>query len=550
MKAPLFFLWLLMNNNKTALAWAGRCTIEIMDRTNIYYRPIWTCGRYNNKSQVAIYYNLIAGMSYFFESFSAMVIGEVLSAPRNGEIDLESISKNLNISMDSLLPFFVQLEQMGIVSSVYPTKEVIADYRRRVSEYNCRQTQTVELTTQEKLPYAISNAEQLYTEKAGGITSVMFELTYNCSEKCIHCYNEGAARNDEEKSERGEREELTFDDYKRLIDDLYEQGLIKVCLTGGDPFSKPFAWEIIDYLYNKGVAFDVFTNGQRIVNHVQRLADYYPRLVGISIYSGIAEVHDYITRIHGSWERSMSVVRQLSELGTPLNLKCCVMQPNVKSYYLVADIAKQYGAFPQFEISLTDSIEGDRCVSKYLRMTKEQLEIVLRDDNIPLYVGVEAPNYGGQPKPMNDSPCGAGEHSLCITPEGNVIPCCAFHTLFGNVKEHGILDVIQQSEELKYWNSLTLNDYEECGRYEYCAYCNLCPGNNFIEYGTPLKASEVNCYMAKSRYELANKLRQGDDPLKGKSVRERLSDLPDYKPIKIRKEMSLNFSDTKLKVGG
>ena len=283
-----------------------------MTDNNKYYRPVWTCGRYNEKVQAAIYYNLIAGMSYFFESYSAMVIGEILSVPRNGEMDIEQISKRLNIAMESLVPFFQQLEQMGIVSSVLPTDDIIADYRRRVSEYNCQQTQTVEKTTQEKLPYAISNAERLYTEKVGGVTSVMFELTYRCSEKCIHCYNEGATRNDDETSTRGDREELTLDEYKKLIDDLYEQGLVKVCLTGGDPFSKSFAWELIDYLYNKGIAFDVFTNGQRIVNDVERLANYYPRLVGVSIYSGIPEVHDYITRINGSWERSLSVVRQLS----------------------------------------------------------------------------------------------------------------------------------------------------------------------------------------------------------------------------------------------
>ncbi len=522
-----------------------------MTQTYKYYRPIWTCGRYNEKAQAAIYYNLIAGMSYFFESYSAMVIGEILAVPRNGMMELDTISKKLNIAMESLVPFFLQLEQMGIVSSVLPTDEIIADYRKRVSEYNCQQEQTVERTTQEKLPYAISNAEQMYTEKVGGITSVMFELTYRCSEKCIHCYNEGATRNDEEISTRGDREELTLDDYKRIIDELYEQGLIKVCLTGGDPFSKSFAWELIDYIYNKGIAFDVFTNGQRIVNDVERLANYYPRLVGVSIYSGIADVHDYITRIKGSWEKSMSVVRQLSALGVPMNIKCCVMRPNVKTYYLVADFAKQYGAAPQFEISLTDSIEGDRCVSKYLRMTKEQLEIVLRDDNIPLYVGKEAPNYGGQPKPMDQNPCGAGYNSFCITPEGNMIPCCSFHTLLGNLKANSIRNILNNSKELSYWRGLTLNDYEECGRYEYCAYCNLCPGNNFIEHGTPLKASEVNCFMAKTRYELAQKMMQGYDPLKGKTLRERLAELPDYVPMKIQREMSLNdYSDTRLKVGG
>lgn len=480
-----------------------------------------------------------------------MVIGEILTIPRNGEFSLETIATKLNIAMESLIPFFQQLEQMGIVSSVLPTDEIIADYRIRVSEYNCKQQQTVERTTQEKLPYAISNAEQMYTEKVGGITSVMFELTYRCSEKCIHCYNEGANRNDEEISTRGNREELMFDDYIRIINELYEQGLIKVCLTGGDPFSKSFAWDLIDYLYNKGIAFDVFTNGQGIVNDVERLADYYPRLVGVSIYSGIAEIHDYITRIKGSWEKSMAVVRQLSALGVPMNIKCCVMRPNVKSYYLVADIAKQYGAVPQFEISLTDSIEGDKCVSKYLRMTPEQLEIVLRDDNVPLYVGKEAPNFGGQPKPMNQNPCGAGENSFCITPEGNLIPCCTFHTVFGNLKRKALSDIISNSKELSYWRGLTLDDYEECGRYDYCAYCNLCPGNNFVEYGTPLKASEVNCYMAKARYELAQKIMHGYDPLNRKTLRERLAELPDYVPMKIQREMSLvDYSDTKLKVGG
>ena len=104
-----------------------------MKRTNIYYRPIWTCGRYNKEKRVAIYYNLIAGMSYFFESYSAMVIGEILSAPRNGTVDIDTIAKKLNIANESIVPFFQQLEQMGIVSSIFPGEEVIADYHRRVS---------------------------------------------------------------------------------------------------------------------------------------------------------------------------------------------------------------------------------------------------------------------------------------------------------------------------------------------------------------------------------------------------------------------------------
>ena len=42
----------------------------------------------------------------------------------------------------------------------------------------------IELPTEEELPYIISTSESLYSERIGGITSVMLELTYNCSEKC------------------------------------------------------------------------------------------------------------------------------------------------------------------------------------------------------------------------------------------------------------------------------------------------------------------------------------------------------------------------------
>lgn len=49
----------------------------------IYYRPVWTCGRFNAKESVAIYYNLIDGMAYFFEGMSASIIGLILALPRN-----------------------------------------------------------------------------------------------------------------------------------------------------------------------------------------------------------------------------------------------------------------------------------------------------------------------------------------------------------------------------------------------------------------------------------------------------------------------------------
>ncbi len=503
---------------------------------NVYYRPEWTCGRYNKEAKVAIFYNLIEGMSYFFESDSAEVVSCLLAIPRNGSLSVDELSQVTNTATECLIPFLEELVTCSLLTHIPVTSEGIKSYRNTIVEYRCTQSQAQTKSTIEKLPMAVSSAEMDYINSVKGVASVMFELTYNCSEKCIHCYNIGATRNDKEVSKRSSSKELTLHDYHRIIDELNEEGLVKVCLSGGDPFSKSFVWEIIDYLYEKEIAFDIFTNGQRLLGNEERLANYYPRLVGISIYSSDETEHDYITRIKGSWSKSMSAIKALSKLAVPLNLKCCIMQPNIKHYYYVTDLAKRYGAVVQFEVNVTDSVDGDKCVSKYLRLTSELLEIVLRDDNIPLYVGKEAPNYGGQTRSMSENACGAGYNTFCITPNGDLIPCCAFHLIFGNLKEQSLKEILLHSEMLKWWKAQTLQQYEECGKHEYCDYCNLCAGLNYSELGTPLKAGENNCYIAKVRYELAHKMMTGYDPLQGKSIQDILNSLPQYEKVELKHE--------------
>lgn len=501
---------------------------------DVFYRPEWTCGRYDSNTHTAIFYNLIEGLVFEFTDYSADVIGVILDQTRNKPFTLSLISEETGIIEDSILPFLQELKSYSLLTDVPINENLISDYRGKVQRKRLQQAQ-IPIPTKEKLPFQMENAEMMYTERAGGITSVMLEMTYRCSEKCIHCYNPGATRNDEEISYRSSYDALSLEDYKRIIDELYNHGLIKVCLSGGDPFSNKDTWEIIDYLYKKEIAVDIFTNGQKIVNEIPRLAKYYPRVVGVSIYSGNPQEHDKITRVNGSWLKSMSVVKSLSEYAIPTNMKCCVMRPNLKHYFEVADLAKQYGAVPQFEVSLSDSIDGDRCVSELLRLNKQQMEIVLRDDNIPLYVGKEAPNYGGQAKIQDNPMCGAGQNSFCITPAGDVIPCCAFHLEFGNIKKTSISDILRDSEELKDWHKTTIKNAKECGDHEYCAYCNLCPGNNYSEHGDYLKAAENNCWLAKIRYGLAQKLQKGEDPLGNKTVAFKLQETPTEEADEIRR---------------
>ncbi len=500
----------------------------MIEKENIYYRPEWTVGRYNKEKRVAIMYNLIEGYSHFFEEYSADVIGCILKVGRNGMIKISEIVQSTGIGEESIISFFDILSRVGLVTSKKNTKEEIAIYREK-SFLKRIQGNSVEVKSNDSDFFSnISTAEQKYfqsIESNKTIASVMFELTYNCSEKCIHCYNPGATRNDEELSKRGDRVELSINDYKRIIDELCEFGLVHVILTGGDPFSKRDIWDIIDYLYKKELAFDIYTNGQNLFDKVDKLALFYPHLVGISIYSGIAEVHDKITRVNGSWNKSIQLLKELAKYSIITNLKCCIMQPNLHSYYMVKDLAEKYGAEVQYEVNITDSNEGDICARR-LRLTEEQLSVVLLDKNISLFVGEGGRGFDIEQRNLDIKGCGAGDYSFCITPEGNLQPCCAFPMVIGNLKNSSINDCIVDNSKLKEWRSSTLKNYVECGSHNYCTCCNLCSGQGYIEHGDYKVAAEGCCYLAKIRYNLTQKIKQGIDPLNGESFLDALSRLP------------------------
>ncbi|MCR4620247.1 MAG: radical SAM protein [Paludibacteraceae bacterium] len=499
---------------------------------DIYFRPPWTCGRYNADKHVAIVFNALTHCEYFFEEESADVMGLVLEAGRGGMVTINELSVSTNISFSSIAKFFVLLQSLGLLSDVNPTDKVINEYRRECISHpslsnltKCRDKD--ESKTTARLAYIDAVKENSL------IFDAVFELTYRCSEKCIHCYNPGATRNDNEESGRGNLTELSLEDYKRIIDEMYDEGLVMVELTGGDPFSNKYVWEIIDYLFNKDVAIRVLTNGQNLVGNENRLANYYPFEVQFSVYSDSPEVHDQITRTKGSWKKTMNVMKKLNTLSVPLDIACPLMQPNLKSYRGIKRIADSLNATIGVDIKITDSIDGDTCATHHLRLNPEQLEAVLMDDIVLMHTTISEINEINTKHDIvpDGAPCNAAINAFCINPNGNLTPCCTFHYVLGNLKKESFRDIVVDNNYIKWWKNLKVSQYEECYTHDYCDYCVMCAGNNFNETGDILKAGENNCYIAKARHSFAMKIKAGEDILGGKTLDERIKELKITEPL-------------------
>ncbi len=499
-----------------------------MKQNDVFFRPPWTCGKYNAEKHVAIMFNLLSRMNYFYENESAEVIGYVLATSPGGKVDVEETSLKCNIAPSSILKFFNELCSMGILSDKVITKEIIARYR---NECKGKVTPpTIGARANELSEEGVQSAYQAYTNAVNDrviISDVMFELTYRCQAQCIHCYNPGATRNDSERSGRADMEELDLNDYYRIIDDLCENGLVSATITGGDPFMHPFVWQIIDYLYKNDVSVSIYTNGIGLYGKEERLSSLFPYRVQCSLYSDIPAIHDKITRTKGSWIRTVHVMDRLHELGVPVDVACPIMQSNLKSYHGVKQYVNKYGSTPAFDVMLTDSISGDKCASQHLRLSTEQLSVVLLDEDVIQHIHLDQKNDDTfvDRNYLEGPPCGAIINSFCINPNGDVTPCCAFHKVLGNIKQQSIRKIVNNNEFINNWRSTKEKDYGECYTHEYCFYCFFCPGNNYNEVGEHLNGGENNCYLAKARYNLAMRLNSGENILNGKTIEECIQDL-------------------------
>jgi len=150
------------------------------------------------------------------------------------------------------------------------------------------------------------------------------EITQRCNLKCTHCYNSLALSDIEAR-----RNELTYDEHCRILDEITAAGCLWLLYTGGEIFARKDFLDIYTYAKRKGLIISLFTNGTLIT---PKVADYLvrwrPFAIEITLYGRTRETYERVTGIPGSYERCMRGIRLLMERGLPLKLKTMAITIN------------------------------------------------------------------------------------------------------------------------------------------------------------------------------------------------------------------------------
>lgn len=241
------------------------------------------------------------------------------------------------------------------------------------------------------------------------------ELTARCNERCIHCYAESGPER---------TEQLSLADVREVLDSAFGLGKPFVQFTGGDPLIHPDLVEMVAYARALDPAgIEVYTNGLLLDEAlVTRLAPSAPRMC-FSIYADEPAVHDAITRVPGSWKKTLAAMRRARQAGLEVRAGIALMDENL-------DCASRMPAFLEREIGLDAT-----------QIRFDPVNQVGRGRQSPRLQQIHT--TGGHTPDGSDA---AGK--LCVAADGNVYPCIfARHTPLGNIHATGIDAIVRTLAE-------------------------------------------------------------------------------------------------------
>lgn len=381
-------------------------------------------------------------------------------------------------------------EFMGILSEKYDISDCSDDIKKFIQyliEVNILHSY---ISNNMSIDDTIS--QQVYENKY--LFSALFELTYKCNEKCVHCYVDSYFSN--------EKKEISTIDAKKVIDNLYHANVAEITFSGAEIFSRKDSLDIIEYASQKGFLIDIFSNATLLdSDSILRLAQCNIKSFHASIYGSNAKLHDSITGISGSFDKTVEVLKILNNLGITTCIKTTVMKENSQDYSNLIKLGESLGCDIQVGMSIIPTMKKNTQHLKH-RANKSELLLINME---------ECKRYNRETKEVSNdldtSICNAGHSHISINPYGEVVLCVGFDVPIGNAVTDDILDLWNNSDFLVDWRRKTKRDINCQENCELAPYCSFCPAQAYLETDSYIEKYNEACTLAEIEKETREVLR-------------------------------------------
>lgn len=306
---------------------------------------------------------------------------------------------------------------------------------------------------------------------------VSWNLTRSCNLHCDHCYRDAGPDAGDVDSE------LSTEEGFELLNELKEEGFMLVIMSGGEPLMRDDLEELVQHASDIGLRPVLGTNAVDVNRErLESLKEAGLKGAAVSLDSVDPEVHDEFRGFEGAWEKTVSSIEKMVDVGIPVQINTTISEMNYDELDEIVEFAEGLGARAVHPFFLVPTGRGKEIESSSLRAERyqEMIEKVLdmMDDTDLELKPTCAPQFMVQAekmdKPMRYSRgCLAGVSYCCVLPEGEVHVCPYLPVEAGDLREESFREIWNESGVFE-----KLRDFEyyeggcgDCPNIDICGGC-------------------------------------------------------------------------------
>ena len=307
------------------------------------------------------------------------------------------------------------------------------------------------------------------------LQSIIVEITKKCNERCLHCYipheNKNIMMSDE--------------DFYSIVEQAKEmQTVVNFRISGGECMTHPSFKKFIKYVKESGFALDLLTNLTLLDDEtIEILKNGTFSSVQTTLFSLKPEIHDRITTVPGSLEKTLKNLEKLNKAKIKVAIATQAMEMNKDSIDNLYRYCNSHGFKLRCDWTIIAKENRDEnnlsCRICNLSDYKEICKLKLR--YIDGYKNELKEELSRPPKSETTHLCNAGTNGLQIDTNLNVHPCPGWDLSLENLKNETLSDIWMKSEKLQKVRDVVLRDFPKCAKCEIRNLCSICMAQADLE---------------------------------------------------------------------
>lgn len=385
-----------------------------------------------------------------------------------------------------------------------------------------RRLETEEIIESREFPNPLEKDQRYHYYNNRYVEMVFWSVTGKCNFRCRHCFM------DAPNEALGE---LSTEEALGLIDQMAMCGVLRVDITGGEPFVRKDFWQLVDRILSyKIVIGKIYTNGwmlnEKILDQFER-RNIKPEF-SIS-FDGVGW-HDWMRGVSGAEKAAIYALKLCNKRGFATDVEMCIHRGNIDTLSQTAQTLCEIGVKKLKVSNVAQTTlwnhrsDGMALTQKeYIESMIEYIPIFFKENQpidliicniIILYrdrrYKIIAEAYDGTEKCLNNYICGGARWACYITPDGRLLPCMPMtaspeQVSFPKVQGIGLKQGLSNSFYMKFVNRRVKDLFvmnQECGSCSFRLKCGGgCRASALIEGNHNLMGCDrIMCLLWKEGY--------------------------------------------------